>query len=82
MVPALQVSSGLTAWAVHALLIKTIYYLQHVSAAVPFLEVVAYAGYPFLYACLNVVVANLLGECTGGVCCITCSAVLQHQGRS
>eukprot|EP00891_Asterochloris_glomerata_P003014 jgi/Astpho2/3014/e_gw1.00051.94.1_t len=55
------VSSGLTAWAVHALLIKTIYYLQHVSAAVPFLEVVAYAGYPFLYACLNVVVANLLG---------------------
>ena len=72
----------MTAWAVHALLIKTIYYLQHVSAAVPFLEVVAYAGYPFLYACLNVVVANLLGERTAGVCCMTCFAVLQCKGRS
>ena len=78
----MQVSSGLTAWAVHASLIKTIYYLQHVSAAVPFLEVVAYAGYPFLYACLSVVVANLLGECTAGVCCIACFAVLQRQRRS
>ena len=69
----------MTAWAVHALLIKTIYYLQHVSAAVPFLEVVAYAGYPFLYACLNVVVANLLGECTARVCCTTSFAVWQWQ---
>lgn len=78
----MQVTGGVTAWAVHAALIKLIYYLQHVSAAVPYLEVVAYAGYPFAYACTTVAAAALLSEsfarlaATSQLPCLACLVAL------
>ena len=57
-----QVSSACAAWAVHVVLLKVLLYFMGIPSAVPFLETVAYAGYPFVPAC----VAALVGA-AGGV---------------
>ena len=56
----LQVSGALSAWLAHGVVIKLVLYLLGIPSAVPFLENLALAGYPFLYACLGVG-ASLLG---------------------
>ena len=43
----LQVSQGFGAWAVHCFVLKALMYMLGTSNAIPFLELMAYAGYPF-----------------------------------
>lgn len=57
----LQVSGTLTAWLVHWVVIKLVLYLLGIPSAVPFLENLALAGYPFVYACMGVGLTLLVG---------------------
>lgn len=54
-----QVSGAFTGWLVHWVVIKATLYLLSIPSSVPFLEVLAYAGYPFLYACLGLLTSSL-----------------------
>lgn len=45
----------------HWVVIKATLYLLGIPSSVPFLEILAYAGYPFMYACLGMLV-GFLGE--------------------
>ena len=56
----LQGSSAVTGWLVQWVVIKTTLYFLAVSSGLPVLEILAYAGYPFFYACLGSL-ATLLG---------------------
>ena len=51
-----QVSSACVAWVAHVVLLKVLLYLMGIPSAVPFLETVAYAGYPFLPVCISALV--------------------------
>lgn len=57
----LQVSSGLSAWTAHLLVLKLVLWLLGVPSAVPFLEALCYTGYPLVSVCINTVVVTLLG---------------------
>lgn len=57
-----QVSSGLSAWTAHLLVLKLVLWLLGVPSAVPFLEALCYTGYPLVSVCINTVVVTLLGE--------------------
>ncbi len=48
----LQVSEGFGAWAVHWVVLKALMYALGTPSAVSFLELAAYAGYPFVTICL------------------------------
>ena len=50
------------AWLLHTLLLKVLLYLMGIPAAVPFLELVAYAGYPFVHICLAAIGGAAFGE--------------------
>jgi YIF1 len=41
---------------------QALLYLMGIPSAVPFLEVVAYAGYPFVHVCLSSLVGAAFGE--------------------
>ena len=43
-------------------LLQALLYLMGIPSAVPFLEVVAYAGYPFVHVCLSSLVGAAFGE--------------------
>lgn len=58
-----QVSSSFSAWAAHWVVIKAVLYILGVPSAVPFLENLAYAGYPFVYACIGLLAAAVGGAC-------------------
>ena len=58
-----QVSGAFTGWLVHWVVIKATLYLLGIPSSVPFLEIMAYAGYPFLYACLGMLVSFLGKPC-------------------
>ncbi|KAA6422860.1 hypothetical protein WJX79_000938 [Trebouxia sp. C0005] len=55
------VSSGLSAWTAHLLVLKLVLWLLGVPSAVPFLEALCYTGYPLVSVCINTVVVTLLG---------------------
>ena len=42
--------------------LQALLYLMGIPSAVPFLEVVAYAGYPFVHVCLSSLVGAAFGE--------------------
>ena len=56
-----QVSSACAAWATHTVILKFMLYLMGIPSAVPFLETVAYAGYPFVLVCLSAFVGAAAG---------------------
>lgn len=60
-----QVSSGLTAWTAHLLLLKLVLWLLGVPSAVPLLEAACYTGYPLVLVCINTVIVALLGKMPG-----------------
>ena len=67
-----QVSSACAAWATHTVILKFLLYLMGIPAAVPFLETVAYAGYPFVLVCLSAFVGAAAGVPSGpaqSACC-------------
>lgn len=57
MCAPMQVSGASAAWLLHWVILKAVLYALGIPAAVPFLEVVAYAGYPFVPTCLAMVAA-------------------------
>ncbi len=57
----LQVSKGFGAWAVHWMVLKALMYVLGASAAIPFLELASYAGYPFVPACIAMLARMTLG---------------------
>ena len=58
----LQVSSGVSAWTAHLLVLKLVLWLLGVPSAVPFLEALCYTGYPLVLVCINTVVVFLFGK--------------------
>ena len=50
-------SSAFTAWLVHWVVIKATLYMLGIPSSVPFLEILAYAGYPFVPACLGLLLS-------------------------
>lgn len=50
----MQASRASGAWLLHWMIIKGVLYALGIPSAVPFLELVAYAGYTFVPACLAV----------------------------
>ena len=58
----MQVSGASAAWLVHWLILMVLQYALGIPSAVPFLEIVAYAGYPFVPTCLAVGVGVPFGE--------------------
>lgn len=63
----LQVSSACAAWAVHVVLLTVLLYLMGIPSAVPFMETVAYAGYPFVPVCVSALV-GAIGGATHSIC--------------
>lgn len=57
-------SSGLSAWTAHLLVLKLILWLLGVPSAVPFLEALCYTGYPLVLVCINTAVVFLFGTQT------------------
>lgn len=55
----LQASHAGGAWLLHTVLLKALLYLLGLAAAVPFLELACYAGYPFVAVCLAMAAAAL-----------------------
>ena len=49
------------AWAMHTVVLKFMLYLMGIPSAVPFLETVAYAGYPFVLVCLSAFIGAAAG---------------------
>ena len=62
MVSGLQVSQGFGAWAVHCFVLKALMYMLGTSNAIPFLELLAYAGYPFVPICTSLLARLTLGQ--------------------
>ena len=60
----LQVSSAVGAWTVHWLILKVMMYILGIPSAVPFLELMAYAGYAFAPVCASMVAGMAFGECS------------------
>ena len=58
----LQVSSGLSAWTAHLLVLKLVLWLLGVPSAVPFLEALCYTGYPLVLVCINTVLVFCFGK--------------------
>lgn len=58
----LQVSRAVFAWGLHLLVLKVMLYALGLSAAVPTLELAAYAGYPFTAASTSLVSHLAFGE--------------------
>ncbi|EFN56097.1 hypothetical protein CHLNCDRAFT_144674 [Chlorella variabilis] len=56
-----SVSSSGVAWLLHTLLLKVLLYMLGIPGAVPFLELAAYAGYPFAAACASLVAQLVTG---------------------
>ena len=56
-----QVTEGFGAWAVHWVVLKALMYLMGAPSAAPFLELLAYAGYPFVGVCLACLAKLTLG---------------------
>ena len=54
-----QASHAGGAWLLHTVLLKALLYLLGLAAAVPFLELACYAGYPFVAVCLAMAAAAL-----------------------
>jgi hypothetical protein len=52
------VSTTIGAWAVHTMMLKLVLWMLGIGSTVALLELAAYAGYPFVAACL-ILVANL-----------------------
>ena len=48
----MQASSAWAAWLLHTVLLKALLYVLGLAAAVPWLELACYAGYPFVAVCL------------------------------
>ena len=48
----MQVSGASVAWLLHWVILKALLYALGIPSAVSFLEVVAYAGYPFVPTCM------------------------------
>jgi len=46
------VSAAIGAWTVHTFLLKLLLWVLGISSVVPLLELAAYAGYPFVAACV------------------------------
>ncbi|KAK9814872.1 hypothetical protein WJX73_000954 [Symbiochloris irregularis] len=62
------VSGASAAWLLHWIILKAVLYALGIPSAVPFLEIVAYAGYPFVPTCLAMVAAipsSIPGHSTG-----------------
>jgi hypothetical protein len=60
-VVVVQVSSASFAWIIHAIILKLLLHFMGMSAAVPFLEVLAYAGYVFVHVCISTVFGAAFG---------------------
>ena len=45
----------------HTVLLKVLLYLMGIPSAVPFLETVAYAGYPFVPVCITALIGAAAG---------------------
>lgn len=58
------VSSASFAWIIHAIVLKLLLHFMGMSAAVPFLEVLAYAGYVFVHVCISTVFGAAFGLAT------------------
>jgi len=56
------VSQGFGAWAVHWFVLKALMYAMGTSNAIPFLELLAYAGYTFVPICFSLLARLTLGE--------------------
>ena len=59
---SMQVSQGFAAWAVHWCVLKALMYALGTSNAIPFLELLAYAGYTFVPICFSLLARLSLGE--------------------
>ena len=59
---AMQVSQGFAAWAVQWCVLKALMYALGTSNAIPFLELLAYAGYTFVPICFSLLARLSLGE--------------------
>jgi hypothetical protein len=57
-----QVSEAFVAWFFHWVVLKALMYLLGASSAIPFLELLAYAGYPFVPTCVALLARMSLGE--------------------
>ncbi|KAK9829499.1 hypothetical protein WJX72_006228 [[Myrmecia] bisecta] len=55
------VSSLAAAWFAHWAVLKVMLYMLGIPSAIPFLEVLAYAGYPFVPVCVASIVSMLAG---------------------
>lgn len=64
-------TEGFGAWAVHWVVLKALMYLMGAPSAAPFLELAAYAGYPFVGVCLACLAKLTLGQNT--LCQHSCS---------
>ena len=62
LVCGLQVSQGFGAWAAHCFVLKALMYMLGTSNAIPFLELLAYAGYPFVPICTSLLARLTLGQ--------------------
>lgn len=58
------VSTASFAWLGHAAVLKFLLHLMGMGAAVPFLEVFAYAGYVFVHVCVSTVMGAAFGRVT------------------
>ena len=54
-------STASLAWLVHAIILKVLLHLMGIPSAVPFLEVVAYAGYAFVHVCMTTILGAAFG---------------------
>ena len=70
-----QVSGVSVAWMLHAFLVKVILWMLGIPSAVPFLEILSYAGYPFVPICISAALGAGLGMSVRSArqCYLACS---------
>ena len=56
------VTSAIGAWMVHALMLKMLLWMLGISSTAAFSELTAYAGYPFVVACVVLLAHLVLGR--------------------
>ena len=56
------VSTALGAWVTHTFGLKLVLWVLGIPSAAPLLELAAYAGYPFVIACLTMIAHLCLGR--------------------
>mmetsp|Transcript_16093 Transcript_16093/g.48203 ORF Transcript_16093/g.48203 Transcript_16093/m.48203 type:complete len:358 (-) Transcript_16093:1579-2652(-) len=58
------VSTASVAWFINAVILKLLLHLMGIPSAIPFLEVVAYAGYAFVHVCITTILGAAFGRLT------------------